>query len=299
MAEKQITKTTYLGLSDDQRGEPSGPFDPFLLVINGVNAGAQLPIPNGSSVIGRLDGDAQISLDDDAVSHRHAQLERDEDRVQAIDLDSTNGLFINEQRTQQVELTRGDVLTVGRTLLKFVNRHNLEAEELISLLRRATTDDFTGICNKKHFIARLTSELSRAGRHEFPLSVVMFDVDHFKRFNDTYGHLAGDAVLVSLARTVSQVMRQQDLLARFGGEEFVVMAPEIDLEEAHRLAQRVRAAVAGQPVEYEGLQLGVRVSLGCSTYTPDSEPPVSATELIGRADKRMYLAKSSGRDTVR
>ncbi|MCM0755235.1 PAS domain S-box protein [Desulfovibrio aminophilus] len=167
------------------------------------------------------------------------------------------------------------------------------AEEM--LLELATTDGLTGLTNRRHFLERGRAELERARRTGRPLSCIMFDVDHFKRVNDTFGHDAGDAVLKTLARTARETLRGMDVLGRVGGEEFAAVLPETDLNAALQAAERLRLAVEFMTVEHGGRALPVTVSLGVALWRGPDE---SLDELLRHADQALYEAKNSGRNKV-
>lgn len=156
---------------------------------------------------------------------------------------------------------------------------------------RATTDTLTGLHNRLYFDQTLASEMVRFERYGTPLSLILYDIDHFKRVNDTYGHLAGDKVLVQLARFVPNLMRKTDVLARWGGEEFIVLAPGSGGPMAFRAAEKLRDAVGQVTFEDVGT---VTCSFGVAQWAPGE----SATEFIARADQALYQAKASGRNQV-
>lgn len=160
----------------------------------------------------------------------------------------------------------------------------------------ATTDALTGLTNRRVFDGRLCAEVDRAGRYQHPLSVLMLDIDHFKRVNDTYGHPAGDAVLQGLAGLLVKQVRTVDLAARHGGEEFVVLLPETDGGRAKGVGERIRKAVAGTPFLLpDGKEIPVTVSIGVACYPACGG---SAPELFERADQALYIAKQAGRNRV-
>jgi len=167
------------------------------------------------------------------------------------------------------------------------------SEEL--LLELATTDGLTGLANRRHFMGRGDAELGRARRTGQPVSCIMFDVDHFKKFNDAYGHDAGDAVLKALARTARETLRGIDVLGRLGGEEFAALLPETGLEAALQVAERLRVAVAGMGLVHGGTPLAVTISLGVAQA---AGPEETLEALLKRADQAMYEAKQSGRNRV-
>jgi diguanylate cyclase (GGDEF)-like protein len=162
-------------------------------------------------------------------------------------------------------------------------------EQAFRLEELATTDSLTGVFNRRKFNEIVTAEIERARRYGTPLSFLILDIDFFKRVNDTLGHEAGDQVLVALAGLLRAALRAVDSLARWGGEEFVVLLPEIESAGAARLAGRLRDAV-----HEAGLAGGVTVSFGVAQWRPDE----TADELFARADKALYRAKDLGRDRI-
>ncbi|HEX2092024.1 MAG TPA: sensor domain-containing diguanylate cyclase, partial [Longimicrobiaceae bacterium] len=167
------------------------------------------------------------------------------------------------------------------------------ARQYEALGRRAAEDALTGLPNRRSFEARLAAAASHYERYRRPFSLVILDVDHFKRFNDTWGHEAGDRVLQHVAELLRSTMREVDLAARLGGEEFVVLLPETSLIPAVEAAERVRKVIAANPVVWNGRPLSVTASLGVATC-PDSLP--SPDDLLGAADAALYRSKEAGRN---
>ena len=168
-----------------------------------------------------------------------------------------------------------------------------EAHE--ALRRSVSCDHLTGLANRRAFFEAAAQTLQRCARAELQLSVVAFDADHFKLVNDNYGHAAGDAVLRHLAAGLSATFRATDIVARFGGEEFVVLLSGTSIDEAQVIAQRLCQHVAAKPVTVDGVPIRYTVSAGVATM----EPGVAGLdELIKRADTAMYLAKANGRNRV-
>lgn len=174
-----------------------------------------------------------------------------------------------------------------QTMVQLELRRNLLASE-----QRNLTDPLTGIANRRAFTLRLHAEWKRLARHQRPLSLLMIDVDHFKRYNDRYGHPAGDQVLTRLVKLVGSALREHDLLARYGGEEFAVILPESDAAAAEAVAQRVRSAVAGAAWPLRA----VTVSIGVATALPTTT--LEMNSLVIAADEALYAAKAAGRDQV-
>jgi diguanylate cyclase (GGDEF)-like protein len=171
-------------------------------------------------------------------------------------------------------------------------------EQAAELARLAESDGLTGIANRRRLDTKLSSETNRCARSRLPLSVIMVDIDHFKRFNDAYGHQAGDECLAQVAHTLAaQVHRPSDLVARYGGEEFCVVMPETTAEGAHAIAEQLRQAVAHMSLKTPKGQARMTISLGVASMVPT--PVTAPDELVRLADHALYRAKKDGRNTVR
>ena len=174
----------------------------------------------------------------------------------------------------------------------FLLMHKERADEETS--RLATTDSLTGVFNRRTFIELADQELARSRRAGTPLSLMMLDLDHFKRVNDTFGHLVGDEVLVAFTRLIRDCMRRGDLVVRYGGEEFCVLLPGTTLAAATALAERIRATCSAQALTAHAFK--VSVSIGLTAYAGDTNTRLA--DLLARADEALYLAKDEGRDRV-
>jgi diguanylate cyclase (GGDEF)-like protein len=176
----------------------------------------------------------------------------------------------------------------------------MENEEKYRAL--SITDPLTGLYNRRHFFERATAELDRAARYETPVSLFIYDIDHFKKLNDTCGHLAGDMALKVIAAASEKVMRKIDILARYGGEEFVCMLPETDLAAAQMAAERVRQEIEASPIDYQGKRLTITASFGIGSLAqlgPQKAPTQDILQhIIRHADDALYQAKASGRNRV-
>jgi diguanylate cyclase (GGDEF)-like protein len=160
-----------------------------------------------------------------------------------------------------------------------------------TMTRLAHTDTLTQIANRRELDETIAREVNRATRYHQPLSVIMFDLDHFKQVNDTYGHETGDTVLRESARVVQGLLRLPDLLGRWGGEEFLIVAPQTDCAQASELAERLRQAIAACRLDHIG---GITASFGVAQYQPQESPEA----WLKRADEALYAAKQGGRDQV-
>jgi diguanylate cyclase (GGDEF)-like protein len=172
------------------------------------------------------------------------------------------------------------------------------ARQQEELLRRATTDPLTGVGNRAAFDARMSLELERAARTGSPFGLLMIDVDYFKKFNDTYGHLAGDRILQSVARLLDENIRKVDYVARYGGEEFAVVAPSTAPEGVAFLAERLRRSVESMSMAWDGTPLRVTVSIGVGLLKEVTDTRDAASAVIRAADEQLYAAKCAGRNRV-
>jgi diguanylate cyclase (GGDEF)-like protein len=204
----------------------------------------------------------------------------------------TVGLFYVEERHDETAINDQDLHALAETIgLSLVN---LRLQE--KLRNQSIRDPLTGLFNRRYLEESLELECSRAERSELPIGMVMLDVDHFKRFNDTFGHDAGDIVLKHIGEILKRSVRQGDVACRFGGEEFVVVLPGTGVAEAFEVAERVRQSVQKLEVVYRNQALGrITVSLGVATYPAAGQAPA---ELIEAADQALYAAKNAGRDRI-
>ena len=239
--------------------------------------------------------DNHIVLEGDSVSRRHAHFERRTTAWYVVDDGSTNGTYLNEEQIpREALLNNSDRIKVGPTILKFLSGADAEAKYHEEIYRMTIIDGLTQIHNKRYLYEALEREVIRARRHARDLSVLMFDIDYFKRINDQYGHLAGDYVLRELARVVQDRIRRDEVFARYGGEEFAIVLPETPLEGAGALAENLRQRVAEHNFVFQSERIPVTISVGCALLTDDK----TATDLIQRADEKLYEAKRSGRNRV-
>ncbi|HKA88386.1 MAG TPA: GGDEF domain-containing protein [Haliangiales bacterium] len=276
-------------------GQGPAPDNAVLVVIGGPNLGRHYPLSSPEYVIGRIP-EAHIQIDADSVSRRHARVVRDGRDWVVEDLGSTNGTFVNAHKVERAHLRDGDLIVVGGGILKFLTGSNVEALYHEEIYRMTILDPLTGLHNKRFFLEFLDRELSRVSRHSGTLALVLFDVDHFKRVNDQYGHLAGDAVLREIGKRVRPRVRREDLVARYGGEEFACVLPDTTRQGAHIFADAVRIIIERESFRAEGAVIAVTVSLGVAVA--EGAARVSAEELIRRADERLYEAKRAGRNRV-
>jgi diguanylate cyclase (GGDEF)-like protein len=295
-------RTAQFSVSEllERHGAPKGTKKvPALTAVAGRALGKVFRLEKSIQLIGRAD-DAEVSIHDEGVSRKHAVLSLDPVSMtySLKDNGSTNGTFVNGTKIEgAVVLKEGDDISIGgTTILRFAMRDELEEQLQERLYDLATRDPLTQAYNRRHFDERLTAEWAWAQRHDKPCAIVSIDADHFKRINDTYGHAAGDYVLQELSNVVRTIIRREDIFARVGGEEFVVLARGTPLNSALTLAERIRSAVEIRRFVYDKEQLPVTVSLGVSTSADAGI--TTASELLARADAGLYRAKREGRNRV-
>jgi len=266
-----------------------------LVVIHGDDLGRKFDLSADQFTIGRSSAN-DIQVDQDAVSRKHASLVNDGGKHTIEDLGSTNGTIVNDEHIEGVvKLRNGDFIKIGRAIFKFIASNNIEAAYHDEIYRLTTIDGLTQVFNRRYFEDTIERELSRSRRYTRPLSLVMIDIDHFKRINDDFGHLAGDAVLKEVASVVKSRTRREDVFARYGGEEFALLLPEIDTRGAIALAEKVRKIIEKHEFVFDGERISVTISAGVATVQKKGELPV---EVIGRADEKLYAAKQGGRNRV-
>src|SRR5437899_6416060 len=235
----------------------------------GPGMGTRYPLTDVPMVLGR-GNDCDIRINDHSVSRRHARIQPGADGYYAVDLQSTNGTFVNDVPASMQKLKDGDYLRVGNCIYRFLAGGNVETEYHEEIYRLTIIDALTESHNKRYLMEFLDRELARSARYQRPLSLILFDIDLFKSINDEHGHLGGDFTLRELAACVKAVIRKEELFARYGGEEFAVVLPETTPEGAHRVGERIRSLVANHPFQYEGKAYRVTISLGIATTSGDA-----------------------------
>lgn len=260
----------------------------------GALLGKRFPLDESVTTVGRGQ-DCQIQIDLDSVSRQHARIRKRPNGIMVEDLKSTNGTYVNEKQVRRAALQHGDLVQIGNTIFKFLHGGNIEADYHEAIYRMTIIDGLTGAHNKRYLLDYLEREVARCVRYRRPLSTCIFDLDHFKKINDMYGHLTGDHVLRELTRRVQARIRKEELLARYGGEEFVVVLPESGHRGALEFAEQLRQLVSSDPVEFEGDIIEVTVSVGVATI--DGQP-VDVSTFLRLADENLYRAKNAGRNCV-
>ncbi len=261
----------------------------------GPDIGRRIPLASPKYIVGR-DSEAGFIVSRSSVSRSHARLSVDDNGVWWVeDLGSTNGTFLNELRlTTPASLNDSDQVRFGDAIYKFLSGSNIESAYHEAIHNMAIQDGMTGIHNKRYFLEFLDREIAVASRHGHPLTLVMFDVDHFKKVNDSAGHLAGDAVLKDLAGRIRPRIRREDLFARYGGEEFACVLPSTALAGGVVFAEHLRGLIEERPTIFDQQAIAFTISLGVATM--QGETGLDPEALIKRADENLYTAKRTGRN---
>jgi len=291
-----VEETTQTIVVDGVIGEEldNRPISACLVVISGSNIGHQHQITISQSMIGRS-MNADIQIDDESASRDHAFIVRDTSGYRIRDNASKNGCFLNDSRIDDCYMQDGDILRIGGTIFKFLSGNNIEQAYHEELFNLAKVDGLTNIFNRRHFTTSLESEIDRARRYNREMSLILIDIDHFKNVNDTLGHRAGDYILKELANIIVSRSRRVDYVCRYGGEEFAIILPEVDIMGAFKFAVMLKDNVSGHTFIFEQNEIHITISIGISD---NMESDHSADELIEVTDRRLYLAKERGRNRV-
>ncbi len=259
----------------------------------------------------RLDGERltigreqsnDIPLLDGSVSRFHAKLERCDEGYILTDLGSTNGTVVDEVSVQEHILVGGETIRFGSFIFKFLRASGIEAQYHATVYNAMTRDGLTGAFNKSYLLDSLSQEIARSHRCDRPLCVMILDIDHFKKVNDTFGHLVGDEVLREFSKRIASAKREDDLLCRYGGEEFVVILGETHLQDAMAIAEKCIRAVGSIPFATSAGEIAVTVSIGVGSIgagpLPADIKTLDSVALLAMADVQLYRAKESGRNRV-
>ncbi|HZX11741.1 MAG TPA: GGDEF domain-containing protein [Acidobacteriota bacterium] len=286
---EQTANTSITGLVKDK------PKKVFLFFLSGPLQGHLFPLSEGTTILGRSQ-ESDIVINDNRISRKHLKFKLEEGKAVIEDLKSTNGTFVNGEKIKRTELKLNDKVHMSpTTVFKFSLADEDEKVALDELYELGVNDPLTGVYNKRYLIERLKEEINHSKRFEIPLSLVMIDIDHFKKINDTYGHLAGDQVLIKIAELIRSVCRNTDILARYGGEEFSIILRNTDETGAAVHAERVRKKIARKTFNLEREKIKITVSLGIAGYQDPSQIK-DEKHFIEMADRCLYHSKQNGRN---
>jgi diguanylate cyclase (GGDEF)-like protein len=267
-----------------------------LLVVGGDLNGTIFDLTEECTTVGR-NPENTIPLEFNGISRQHFKVSKLDENFGVEDAGSKNGTFLNNKKIEgQILLEKGDMIKVGSIALKFLPKGDPERLTYDKLNLEANTDGHTGCYNKTYFNGRIDLEVKKSKVTGTPLSLILFDLDHFKHLNDNYGHDAGDYVLKDMAEVIrSNGVRDKDVFARYGGEEFVILLPETNLKQSFEIAERLRKLIEDHPFIYEEKTLPVTASIGVADYRQGVN---TGTDLFKRSDSAVYKAKEGGRNQV-
>lgn len=270
------------------------------IIISGIDMGSIIHIDRPKIILGR-DSECNGVLRDDGISRFHAEVVRHgQESVTIRDLGSTNGTFVGGRRIKEAVLKKGGKVLLGRrTILKYEIHDRFEETYQKQIYASCTRDGLTGVYNRRYFNQRIVCDLSFARRHRLWFTLMIYDFDHFKNINDTFGHRTGDQVLISVTGSVASMIRAEDMIARYGGEEFAIIAPGTDREGGLALGQRVLRQVGKQTItamDGSNKTISVTVSIGIISIAPGIA--MDPAMVISATDKNLYKAKRGGRNRI-
>lgn len=286
-------RTQHLPLPAGRR--PQKPRMPAVILYDGDEIGGLHSLTKDETIIGRTMG-CDIVIPETRVSRRHAMIRRTEpggNEFEIIDLGSTNGTYLEGERVERALLQNGDKVGIGGRILSFSMLDQADLAYQSRIVQMIHVDELTGLLTKRSLFRALEVEITRAQRYRHPVSVLMMDLDHFKRVNDTYGHLAGSQCLAEVGKLIRESTRETDVSGRYGGEEFVTFLPESDTAAGMIVAERIRQSMERRVFHYGDAAYQVQISIGVATWPADGDDVES---LVGAADTALYRAKNEGRN---
>lgn len=271
--------------------------DPCLTQLSGLGSGQVFNLKNQELKIGRDPEQCEVWAEDPHISRVHAVIKNENDCTTLTDLDSTNGVFVNGKKIKEQVLKSGDRILIGTRLyfkfsMEFADYQKVQNQKY----REANCDSLTKLYNKRFFVDILSREFSYSRRNKTPLSLLMLDIDFFKKINDSYGHLAGDFVLSNVGDILRKELRHENIACRYGGEEFSIILRNTGPMAAENVAERIRSKIEGLDLNYNSHHIRITVSIGIGTY--DHLNFETYEELIKFTDELLYESKLNGRNRI-
>jgi len=289
---KQTRATTPLSGVPDLVGEEKAP---VLVQLAGPGAVRRFVLDREFTRIGRDRASNEIVLEDPWVSRQHSRIvlpERGGARLE--DLESRHGSQVNSRRVRDTDLADGDLIQIGQATFKYLDRLSAEAPFYQEVFRLAFRDPVAGTYSRRYFDEALAREVLRSDRRGTAIAVLLIDVDRFKTVNDALGHKAGDEVLAQTAGILQAVLRGESITARFGGDEFAILLPASDLDEATQVAERLREAVEAEGMGAKDQPVTISIGVAATGIGAASSPEL----LLAAADAALYRAKKKGSNCV-
>ena len=292
-APKTLKATDHPDLGAEVLRRIKASYRPVLVVLSGAAVGERVVVDR-TLVVGR-DPEAGLTLTDALVSWHHASIEDRGDSWSVVDLDSTNGTFVNGERVEESPLRPNDKIGFGQTVVSFELQDELQQAYTDVVERLLNVDDLSGLLVRRRFDTELVQLLEAARHHGRSLALLVMDLDGVKRINDTYGHLFGAYTIGEAGRVIGGVIGDAGIACRFGGDEYLAALPGLTTEQAIEVGERIREAVAAFPFEREGIPLRPGISIGAAAFPEDAG---DAESLFQRADEALYRAKAGGKNRV-
>lgn len=298
MAKDDTIIDTKKIIKEKKRAEKREEIKVNLTIIDGLESsfGKTYSFFKNIIKIGR-DESNDFPINDIKISKFHCEIRVEADKqtpnIKLIDLNSTNGTYVNGQLSERSMLTSGDKIELGDVIIRYTLNDEIEEKYHSKLYDFATTDALTGLNNKRFIMNEIKNQIRIAKRNARKLSLMIIDIDDFKKLNDTYGHIAGDIFLKKTSFNLNQLLREQDTAGRFGGEEFIILLPETNIDGAVVLAERIRRVIEDSKILFENKSIKTTISIGVAEF--NNEKP---EELVNKADKELYKAKNSGKNKV-
>ncbi|WP_108818076.1 GGDEF domain-containing protein [Pseudovibrio sp. Alg231-02] len=268
---------------------------PGIMFVSGNETGQVHLLTAPRVQIGRSP-DCQIMVRDASVSRQHLLLETTPEGVQAIDLKSRNGVFVNGNKIKRCWISPNDVIRIGpKIILRYSLFSNVELDVLRKMHRASTMDPLTLTYNRKYFSGHLKQLEELPAKKKRNLSLILIDIDYFKRINDTFGHQLGDQALNHIATIIRTTVRGDDIVCRYGGEEFTILLSDTSNTVSTEIAERIRNRIESNPLRRDGNTIRLTVSIGVAIV---EEANGNLDNLFKLADARMYAAKRRGRNQV-
>ncbi|MGE4072978.1 MAG: diguanylate cyclase [Lysobacterales bacterium] len=266
----------------------------FLTVTQGESQGRRLKLGDVPVTMGRS-ADCDFRLLNRAISRLHCRVWRDNSGFWVRDLNSTNKTYLNDRPVVEARLKDGDFITVGGTVVQFTQEKDVDHAAQSEFFDLVTHDQLTGLSQRRVFEQSLEQEIARSVRRGREFVLALIDVDELSRINREWGKAAGDDVLKQVARALKAGLREEDLLCRFGGEEFAALLPETGKEEAEKLLNAVRSAISNVEFFIQGESRSASVSIGAVLWSPDYK---TAAATLEGAEQKLKAAKEAGRNRL-
>ena len=261
--------------------------------LDSAEAGRRFFLDGEELIIGRS-SDADIQVDRDSVSRRHARISRAADGWVVCDLQSTNGSYVNDMPIREHKLVSGDRVKIGNAVFRFLAGSAVEAQVQDEQYGVAVRDGLTQAMSRRAFVDLLERELLRAQRSGRALSLIAVDIDHCGKINDAHGHLTGDHIIKELARRIQKRMDRTEALCRYEGTQFLLLVPECTAEKALERGEELRQAAAAETFNFEGDRIAVTVSVGVVARTGEGDP----AQALRAVQEQLQRAKKQGRNRV-